>query len=40
MIAMQETDQLTKQVLDKITPSKEDRAKVEAITRELELRVT
>jgi tRNA nucleotidyltransferase (CCA-adding enzyme) len=40
MIAMQEIQELTKQVLEKITPAKEDRAKVEAITRELELKVT
>jgi tRNA nucleotidyltransferase (CCA-adding enzyme) len=40
MIAMQETDQLTKQVLEKITPAKGDRVKVEAIARELELKVT
>ena len=40
MTAMQETKALTKQVLEKITPTKEDRAKVEAITRELELKVT
>jgi tRNA nucleotidyltransferase (CCA-adding enzyme) len=40
MIAMPKTNQLTKQVLDKITPSKEDYAKVEAITRELVFKVT
>ncbi len=40
MIAMQEIEKLTKQVLEKITPAKEDRAKVEAITRELELKVS
>ena len=40
MTAMQETKALTKQVLEKITPTKEDRAKVEAITRELELKVS
>ena len=40
MITMQEIDKLTKQVLEKITPSKEDRAKVEAITHELELKVS
>ena len=40
MISMKEIDQLTKQVLEKITPAKEDRAKVEAITRELELKVS
>ena len=36
MIAMQE---ITEQVLQKITPAKEDRAKVDAITRELEQKV-
>lgn len=36
---MQEIDTITRQVLQKITPTKEDRAKVEAITRELELKV-
>jgi tRNA nucleotidyltransferase (CCA-adding enzyme) len=40
MIAMQEISKLTKFVLEKITPSKEDRAKVEAITHELELKVS
>ncbi len=40
MINMQEINNLTKVVLEKITPSKEDRAKVEAITRELELKVS
>ncbi len=40
MIAMQEIQKLTKIVLEKITPAKEDRAKVEAITRELELKVS
>ena len=39
MISMKEIDQLTNQVLEKITPAKEDRAKVDAITRELELKV-
>ncbi len=39
MIAMQEINNLTKNVLEKITPTVEDRAKVEAITRELELKV-
>ena len=40
MIAMQETQAITRQVLEKITPSKEDRAKVDAITRELEHKVS
>jgi tRNA nucleotidyltransferase (CCA-adding enzyme) len=40
MINMQEIDKLTKQVLEKITPTKEDHAKVEAITHELELKVS
>ena len=40
MIAMQEIQELTKQVLKKITPTRQDRSKVEAITRELELKVT
>ena len=40
MIAMQEINSLTKHVLEKITPTIEDRAKVEAITRELELKVS
>ena len=39
MIAMQEIEAVTKQVLEKITPGKEDRAKVDAITRELEQKV-
>ena len=39
MKAMQEIEAVTKQVLQKITPTKEDRAKVEAITRELEQKV-
>ena len=39
MIAMQEIEAITKQVLKKITPEKEDRAKVDAITRELEQKV-
>jgi tRNA nucleotidyltransferase (CCA-adding enzyme) len=39
MIVMQEIDKLTKQVLERITPEKGDRAKVDAITRELELKV-
>ena len=39
MIAMQEIEAITKQVLEKITPAKEDRAKVDAITRELEQKV-
>jgi tRNA nucleotidyltransferase (CCA-adding enzyme) len=39
MISMQEINKLTKHVLEKITPTIEDRAKVEAITRELELKV-
>lgn len=37
---MPKANQLTKQVLEKITPTKEDYAKVEAITRELILKVT
>lgn len=40
MIAMQEIDALTKQVLKKISPKKEDYAKVEALTRELEKKIT
>ncbi|MCX6644541.1 MAG: CCA tRNA nucleotidyltransferase, partial [Candidatus Bathyarchaeota archaeon] len=40
MIAMQEKDVLTKQVLKKISPKKEDYAKVEALTRELEKKIT
>ena len=40
MITMEKINNLTKQVLEKITPSKEDRTKVEAITRELELKVS
>ncbi|MGD0203451.1 MAG: CCA tRNA nucleotidyltransferase [Candidatus Bathyarchaeia archaeon] len=40
MIAMQEIEAVTKQVLEKITPGKEDRAKVDAITRELEQKVS
>jgi tRNA nucleotidyltransferase (CCA-adding enzyme) len=40
MITMQEINSLTKLVLEKITPTIEDRAKVEAITRELELKVS
>ena len=39
MIVMQEIEAITKQVLQKITPTKEDRAKVDAITRELEQKV-
>ena len=39
MITMQEIEAITKQVLEKITPGKEDRAKVDAITRELEQKV-
>ncbi len=39
MTAMQEIETVTKQVLQKITPSKEDRRKVEAITHELEQKV-
>ncbi len=39
MIAMQEIEAVTKQVKEKITPGKEDRAKVDAITRELEQKV-
>jgi tRNA nucleotidyltransferase (CCA-adding enzyme) len=39
MTAMQEIETITGQVLEKITPGKEDRAKVEAITRELEQKV-
>ncbi len=39
MITMQEIYKLTQQVLEKITPTKEDRAKVEAITWELEQKV-
>jgi tRNA nucleotidyltransferase (CCA-adding enzyme) len=37
---MQEIQELAKQVLKNITPAKEDRARVEAIARELELKVT
>ena len=40
MIAMQEINVLTKQVLKKISPKKEDYAKVEALTRELEKKIT
>jgi len=40
MIVMQEIQELAKQVLKNITPAKEDRARVEAIARELELKVT
>jgi tRNA nucleotidyltransferase (CCA-adding enzyme) len=40
MITMPEINSLTKQVLEKITPTIEDRTKVEAITRELELKVS
>ena len=40
MIAMQEIEAITKQVLEKITPGKEDHAKVDAITRELEQKVS
>jgi len=40
MIAMQEIDVLTKQVLKKISPKKEDYAKVDALTRELEKKIT
>ena len=40
MMNSQEIQEITKQVLEKITPAKEDRAKVEAITRELELKVS
>ena len=40
MIAMQEIDALTKQVLEKISPKKEDYAKVDALTRELEKKIT
>ena len=40
MITMQEISTLTKQILEKITPTKQDRAKVDAITRELELKVS
>jgi tRNA nucleotidyltransferase (CCA-adding enzyme) len=39
MIAMSEIEALTQQILRKISPSKEDRAKVEAITRMLEQKV-
>ncbi len=39
MIAMQKIQELTKQVLEEIIPAKEDRARVEAITREIELKV-
>jgi tRNA nucleotidyltransferase (CCA-adding enzyme) len=39
MIDMQKIEAITKQVLEKITPGKEDRAKVDAITRELEQKV-
>ena len=39
MITMQEIQELTKQVLNKITPTKGNRAKVESISRELELKV-
>ncbi len=37
---MQEIATITKQVLEKITPTKQDRAKIDAITRELELKVS
>ena len=37
---MQETEILTKRILKKITPSQTDRAKVEAITREIEQKVS
>ena len=40
MIAMEKIDSLNKQILGKITPAKEDRVKVDAITRELELKVS
>ncbi len=40
MITMQEISTLTKHILEKITPAKQDRAKVDAITRELELKVS
>jgi tRNA nucleotidyltransferase (CCA-adding enzyme) len=40
MITMQEIEAITKQVLKKITPTKEDRAKVEALTRDLEQKIT
>ncbi len=40
MITMQEIEAITKQVLEKITPGKEDHAKVDAITRELERKVS
>ncbi len=40
MIAMQEIDVLTKQVLEKISPKKEDYAKVDALTCELEKKIT
>jgi tRNA nucleotidyltransferase (CCA-adding enzyme) len=36
MITMQEIETITKQVLEKITPKKEERAKVDALSRELE----
>ncbi len=39
MIAMQEIEAITKQVLKKITPGKKDRTKVDAITCELEQKV-
>ena len=39
MIAMPQTDELTQRILQKITPSKEARAKVAALTRTLELKV-
>ena len=40
MIAMKETESITRQVLEKITPTREDHVKVDAITRELELKVS
>ncbi len=36
---MQKIEAVTKQVLQQITPQKSDKAKVDAITRELELKV-
>lgn len=39
MIAMQEIQEVTKKVLPKITPKKEERAKVEALSRKLEQKI-
>jgi len=40
MMTMHETAAITRRVLEKITPTQEDRAKVDAVTRELELKVS